>query len=344
MPTPTERSIPNRTIRRPGVAAAVAVCLLASLIAPVAAIGAELEVPSPPEGGWVDASLALLAYNRERCDRLANKILVFWRSLPPEAGRQVAENQKQIRERVIKEWLAELTEARTASDIVATFKPRALESVDAETAVVLDRLHTLQSRLCDQVAYPAGPMAGFVDRVTDVLLQIDTEARQLDVLLPVDQPTLDRAIAPYLETLQLAGVEAEGEMLHFLERPASSETVLTAEALMAVWFERYQMAAEPAKDGLRLYIEARDSGDREKLRTSCETMASGSSSILDAAGIFHLPDEDMERQLRRGYLHLQRLAAACLSGNFTRADRMLRRAEHHFAVTAAYLERFGYDP
>lgn len=317
----------------------VAFCVLATSVG-----AAPIQVPPPDEGQWVNASIALLRYNRERCDRLAGKILSYWRSLPTDRNDHDSVNQKTVRERILRDWLAELTEARTASDVARTFLPRAGELLDSEATAALAQLLELQVDLCDQVAYPTGPMSEFVDQVTDTLLRIDAEARSLAQLVRLEDGVLDRAIEPYLEPLQLTGVEAEGEMLHYLERPQRPTQAPAFEAQLGAWYQRYLTAAVGSKQSLGQYLSARGGGDRGSIRDACSSLVTSTVALLEDESVFPGPNTNLDRPLRLGLVHLKRMAAACLQGNFRRADRLLERAEHQLSVVAAHLEPYGLVP
>ncbi len=305
---------------------------------------APIQVPPPGEGQWVNASVALLRYNRERCDRLAGKILSYWRSLPTDRSDHDSVNQKTVRERILRDWLAELTEARTASDVARTFLPQAAEMLDSDSTTALAQLLELQVDLCDQVAYPTGPLSEFVDKVTDTLLRIDAEARSLAQLVRLDDAVLDRAIGPYLEPLQLTGVEAEGEMLNYLARPERPAQAPAFENRLGAWYERYQTAAVGSKQSLGQYLTARGGGDRDSIRSACSSLVDATVALLEDKSVFPGPNTSLDRPLRLGVVNLQRMAAACLQGNFRRADRLLERAEHQLSVVAAHLEPYGLVP
>lgn len=322
----------------------VAVCLTAAVALSPMLQAASLQVPPPPDGAWVAASVALLRYNRERCDRLATRILAYWRTLPSEAGKASSSNQKSVRERIVKDWLAELTEARTAADVARSFLPKAAETLDNEGAGALVSLLDLQGKLCDQVAYPTGPLAAFVDRVTDSLLRIDTQERALAETVSLDEKTLSIALEPYLEPLQLAGVEAEGEMLSYLERPPQAAQKPAFEALLARWYQHYREASGASKRSLGQYLDARKTGDRTVMRESCEELVNGTIDILADDNAFASPHTRVGRPLRLAFVDLKRMAAACLQGDFRRADRMLSKAQYQLAAAAAYLKPYGLSP
>jgi hypothetical protein len=91
-------------------------------------------------------------------------------------------------------------------------------------------------------------------------------------------------------------------------------------------------------------LQARENGDRTSIRVSCETLVDSTVALLADESVFPSPSNRLGRPLRLGFVNLKRMAAACLQGDFTRADRLLARAEHQLSVVAAHLEPYGLVP
>lgn len=324
--------------------ALLTVAVLASGALVPAAAGAELEVRMPEKGALAQTTLALLRYNRTACVRLAEDLQRHWRELPLAVSSEVS-GEERMRQRVLEELLGDLAAARAAGDMVRELLPATRAEVDAETAITLEQLFTLQTRLCDTVAYPSGGRQGFGGAVTDLMLGIDREVAHLGRLLVVPESELDAALEPYLTPIQIAGVEAQGELLAYLDSLEPKPKAPSKEELMRAWHGRYLSAVRPCKETLGRFLRARASGDSASVRDACRELGTQARDLLTGGdSVFRGPEPSAAPPLRQAFRELSLLANACNGGDFRRVDRHLRSAQEKLAAAAAVMRPYGIQP
>ncbi len=170
-------------------------------------------LPPPAAGQAAQTAMALLRYNRELCDGIAGRLVSHWAKL----GSSTQAQLETLRQRVVDRELSNLASARAAADLVENFLPRVREEAGGETSAVFKRIHRLEVELCDTVAFPDGTKQAFEAELTRILDRIEGEEVELGRLLVVPEEVLKNALEPYLGHVQLAGVEAEGEYLDYVE-------------------------------------------------------------------------------------------------------------------------------
>jgi len=312
---------------------------------PAVAGGGIGDVPEPENGAWADATLALLRHNRGLCDRIADDLLAYWRGLPADHGPQLERNEKAVRDYVLRQRLADLAAARASADLVRRFFPGTLAEVSSEAGAAMGRLFELQGNLCDSVAYPTGPRQRFADEIGETLARIDAEVTELGRLLVVPDEDLERALEPYLLAIELAGVEAQGELLAYLESLKPKPKGPTLEERMRGWYQRYGQAVQPSKEALGRFLTARQNGDRSALGLACRELSRRTIEVLAREpSVFRAPEPSVEAPLRGAFQSLRRMATACTAGNFKSVDENLAEAQRRLAVAAQRLQPFGLSP
>lgn len=330
-----------RAKARAARSAAAAIVAL-SLVPGVAA--AEPEVRQPETGTLAQTTLALLRYNRALCVRLAQDVQRHWRELPLTVSNDVS-GEERVRQRVLEELLGDLAAARAAGDMVRELLPATRTEVDTETGIALEQLFALQTRLCDTVAYPSGGRQGFGGTATDLMLGIDREVARLGRLLVVPEAELDAALEPYLTPIQIAGVEAQGELLAYLDslEPAPKEP--SKAERMRAWHGQYLDAVRPSKQTLGRFLQARAHGDSATVRDSCRELSDRSRVLLASDGaVFEGPEPSVAPMLQQAFRALSLMANACNGGDFRRADHHLLTAQNQLAKAAAVLRPYGLAP
>ena len=156
---------------------------------------------------------------------------------------------------------------------------------------------------------------------------------------------LEEALDPYLTVIQLAGVEAEGELVAYLESLRPKPKPPTKEELMRLWHQGYAQTVAPSKQALGRFLRARQDGDRVALATACKDMSRLSLELLaDDNTVFRGPEPALTRPLRRAFESIKRVAVACTTGDFRRADSALGEMQRHLSNAAQMLRPYGLQP
>lgn len=318
----------------------------AGVMALIAGAGLAItDAPEPRPGNWGDATLALLRHNRALCDRVAGDVLSYWRELPADHDAQLERNERAVRDHILRQLLAELASAQAAGDLARRFLPGALREVGAESGASLARIADLQKTFCEAVAYPAGPRHRFADQIAESLARIDAEEAELGRLLVVPDEDLTMALEPYRPTIELAGVEAQGEYLTYLESLKPKPEAPSLEYRMTSWHDRYRVATQPSKEALGRFLQARRAGDRNALGEACRELSRATIDLLaQGDAIFQAPAPAVGATLRGAFRSLKSMAAACTLGDFARVDERLAVAEQRLGIAAAHLRPFGLAP
>ncbi len=304
----------------------------------MAASATAAEWPRPQSEHYTETTLALMRYNRDLCGRLTDRLLLQWRA----ADRS---DDEAMRAFVVQSLLADLTASRTANDIARDFLPTALNENNAETGDAIQRLFDLQGRLCDAAAYPTGQRGAFANQVTDLLLGIDAEQHELGRLLVIPDRVLEEALDPYLTAIQLAGVEAEGELVAYLESLRPKPNPPTKLELMQLWHRGYAEAVAPSKQALGRFLRARQAGERAVVGTSCKEISRLTIELLASESrVFRGPEPALARPLRSAFQELRRAAVACSTGDFRRADTALGEMRERLGTAARILRPYGLQP
>lgn len=320
--------------------------------------------PEPEAGAWAPTTLALLHHNHRLCTMIAGDALAFWQHGQPAAG---AAPTLEATEQSLRGIVSHLAEARTTADLIRRFMPRAKEEVDLETAASLERLAGMQSGLCDTVANMQDALtnstleglkqraqtvplpsvertAAYADEIGQREAQIEREENELGRLLVVPESDLSSALQPYLLPIQLAGVEAEGELGDQLDKLKPKEHVPTMAERMAAWHTVYSAEVRPAKQALGRYLTARNQNNAQGMGKACRELSETTVHALEKPRIFVAPDPKIDDSIRRAYVNLQLLAGYCTSGRFREVDVQLREAQEELAQAAEQLAPYGLLP
>lgn len=316
---------------------ALALATLVTSAAPGQGAGGSGRVPEPAAGQSAPTTLALLHYNRDRCDQIAGDVLAFW-SRNSRGGEQAA------RDHVLHASVADLAAARAAGDLARRFLLRAKEESNLETGSSLERLARLQTELCDLVALPTAPYATFEAAVRGLGERIEREEAELGRLLVVPEDALRRALDPYLVPIQLAGVAAEGELIDYLNSLKKEPEPPTLAELMTAWYQVYSPGVQSVKTALGKVLGARRTSDRAQLSSGCRELSGAVVVVLDHPRLLRAPDERLNEPLRRAYQQMQRLAGHCTAGNFKEFDRSMREMQQELQTAAAVLGKYSLRP
>lgn len=326
------RILPSLSLSWLHGAAALLVCWLAAGAAVAAA-----QLPRPETGEWAQTTLALLRYNRELCDGIAGQIRNRWRN-------DGANSENTIRDFVLKSSLSDLAAARAAGDIIDRFLPRAKDEAGQETGASLGRLFELETALCDAVALPTGPRDDFDLKITQLLERIDLEEAELGRWLVLNEEILEQALEPYLVPIQIAGIEAEGEYLDYLESIRPKPKLPTRQELMVAWHQHYSQKVAKVKDALRRFLIGRQNNDAAVVRESCREIASSVIPVLRNDALFKAPDPSVEEPLHRAFVELRVLATHCIAARFRETDKQIAQVQKYLGYAAQRLAPYSLQP
>lgn len=309
------------------------------LLSSIAAGGAlAAEAPRPSEGRWAATTLALLHHNRGLCEQLADDVLGYWGGLGSGNG------EERVRDYVLHHSVSEIAEARAAGDLARRFLGGARSEVSLETGSSLERLSNLQGELCNLVALPTAPYTDYEASIRQLGERIDRERAELGRLLVVPETELRSALEPYLVPIQLAGVEAEGEFIDYLNSLKKEPEPPTMAELMADWYRVYQPAVAPVKAALGKFLRARKNGNRRALGESCREMVATVVPVLEHPKVLEPPDTSLRRPLRRAYLFIQKVGGSCTGGNFKAVDQNLADMQRELQMASRGLAKYSLRP
>lgn len=306
-------------------------------------VNSEAELKIPSSGKEAITILALVDYQFEGCRQLSNAIITRWQRMAGSAGHQ----EQRIRDWILQSHTSEMAGYRKAGDVAEQLLDRIQTRVRSETRSSLRRMADHTRRLCDLSAVPVAPFEGFQLDVVETTEKIQREVRELGRLVLSDDRRMAEAISPYLPTIQMAAVQAEGEFLDFLEseKPEKPEGP-TLEQLVQHWYhEVYLPVVIPAKKALRDYLRGREVRTRA-VSTSCRDLSRAVIPVLrDGDRIFgSSPIREVEDPLRQAYVALQAMAADCSAGRIQRAQKHLDEATGRLRVAARLLQPYGVKP
>lgn len=341
-PSPRRRAGGRRTGRAGGGLLLGLVVALACVLGPSESEARGARIASPAEGQYAPTVLALLHHQRDICDSIAGSVLGYWARL---GGGEEA-REKAVRDMVLERRISELAAARTTSDLVERFLPRARDERGGETASSLERLSTLTRALCDTVALPTAPRAGFSDAVSEALDRIEREEEELGRLLVVPDDVLSASLAPYLIAIESSGLEAEGEYLQYLESIRPKPQAPTMRDVMQTWHrDVYTPAVTPTKRSLAAYLKARRDSDSRGITTACRALAGDVATLLRSQEtVFAAPDEKVREPLHRAFIELRGLATQCNAARWRELDQHWTDAQAQLGRANERLARWGLQP
>ncbi len=305
------------------------------LLALGTAFPAAAATPEPQAGKGAATVLALLRHSHGLCDDIGKRLLTYWRS---------PRKQGALDSYVLNQATAEITEARAAGDLVRRFLPQARRETAADTAAVLEGLYELETSLCNTVASPRPPREDFAAGIRRILEGVAGQEGELGRLLIISDEELQRALEPYLESLQGVGREAEKEYQAYLESTRPKERPPSRKELMAAWHQRYQRNVQPTKLALTKYLRARKEHDARAIGAACRELLVTVLPLLDQPLIFKAPDSRVETPLRDAYREIRQWAGYCASGNFVQVDQHYERMQKHLARATALLAEYELRP
>lgn len=307
-----------------------------------AAVPAMAAPPDPVGGEVVPTVLSLVRFKHKGCDRIAGRVLDQWQK----AGGSAEAQEERARDYVLQSELSDLAASRAAADIVARLLPRVKSEVNLETHGTMTRLDAAVTTLCDTVALPTGPLDQFRRRLGEVLERIEREETELGRLLVIpSSATLEAAIEPYLETIQLAGLAAESEYQQYLEslRPKKRKATFTEE--MQAWHSQvYLPAVAPSKAAWGKYLQAREKLDSRGMNAACRELVQALIPLLRDTRPFKGPEPKLEEPLRLVYVELRAMATACTGGNEAQLNRHWADFNAKLQGVSEALQRYGLQP
>ncbi len=311
-------------------------CLLFSVLLTTQALQGQ-KIPQPADGEWVNATLALLRYSRDLCQDLGGEVRQNWRQ-------REATDEKGIQEMVLHRGMSNLASARASGDLVRQLIDGARREAGFETGASLERLRDLLTTLCDTVALPAGPRGNFEKRLADLAEKIALEEERLGRIVVIDETRLQGSIEPYLTHIQLAGVQAEGEFLAYLESLRKEPEPPTLTELMVAWHRGYAQGVAPTKDALRYFLSSRKKGNVQEIGQSCRRLIAVVMPLLEDDELFLAPDQRVRKPLRDAYLDMRRAASDCARGRFDQVDKHLSAMQQDLQRAARRLGPHGLQP
>ena len=313
---------------------------LAALATPVTAAP---QAPDPPDGRWAVTTVAVLHHQKNTCDILAGKILEHWRELGPVTSHDIDEGR--IREHVLQTQLSDLAASRSAGDLVARFLPRARSETNSETVASLRRLDTLTTELCNAVALPVAPVGQFEAKIREILDRLEVEQAELGRLLVVSDEDEQAALEPYLIPIQVAGIEAEGEYLAYLESLKPKPKEPTIQDRMRAWHAQvYVPAVTPVKKTFGAFIAAQRTNNGREMNASCRALTRDVTALLRNDAAFESPDPRLEVPLRNVYVAMRRLATQCTAGRSREVQNELAEIQRRLRDSGEVLKRYQLPP
>ncbi len=301
---------------------------------------AQDNVAPPAPGTAAVTTLALLSYNRELCDDIAGKLVIHWRGLGSSPKAQL----ETMRQRVVNRDLSTLASARAASDLVEGFLPQARKEAGGKTGDALGRLHDLVVELCDTVAYPDGSQATFEAGLAEILDRIESEQTELGRLEVVSEDALEKALAPYLGHVQMAGVEAEGEYRDYLDSLKPPPELPTLQDYMEAWHRGYAQAVLPTKQALGRYLQGRRANDPAMIRTACREILAAVIPLLRNDRALKAPVPAVVKPLHRAFTELKMMASQCTAGRSREMETHYREMQIQLAEASGVLAEFTLKP
>ena len=321
---------------------AVLVLCLTSWVAVAHDARAE-SLPLPAAGKEAATVLALLDYQFQGCEQLSEGISTRWNRM---AGSPEHQEQR-IRDWILQSHTGEMASFRKAGDLADALLDQVQPNIRREAGASLRRMAEHTGRLCDLVAVPVAPFQSFQLETSDTVEKIEREVRELGRLVLSDEKRMAEAITPYLPTIQMAAMEAEGQYMDFLEaeKPKEPEGPTPAQ-LMQHWHqELYTPATIPAKRALASYLKAQQERNRG-VGSACRDLSRALIPILkDTSQVFAAaPDPAVVEPLRRAYAEMQALAVDCNAARVQHAQVHLEKTRGLLAEAATVLAPYGISP
>ncbi len=323
---------------RPKRSSIACTLVLARLL--LASSGAAEDVAPPAAGTAATTTMALLSYNRELCDDIAGKLVVYWRGLGSSPKAQL----ETMRQRVVSRELSTLASARATSDLVESFLPQVQQEAGGKTGDALKRIHELVVELCDTVAYPNGTQETFEAELAVILDRIESEQAELGRLEVVSDDALAGALAPYLGHVQMAGVEAEGEYRDYLDSLKPPPELPSLQDHMEAWHRGYSQAVLPTKQALGKYLSGRRANDPKVIRTACREILAAVIPLLRNQRALEPPFPKIIKPLRRAFSELKMMASECTAGRSREVETHYHEMQVQLAAASGLLAEFTLKP
>lgn len=329
-------------------ALATAFCLALALLCTVAGGVAQAQdsrpsgPPLPGAGKEAITILALLDYQFDGCFQLSDAIVTRWDRMAGSDEHQ----QQRIRDWILQSHTGEMASFRKAGDEADELLDRLQPKIRREAGASLRRMAEHTGRLCDLVAVPVGPFESYRIETHETVEKIEREIRELGRLVLSDDERMAEAIAPYLPSIQMAAMDAEGEYQEFLEaeKPEEPEGPTMAQ-LMQHWHQEvYSPTVLPAKRALAAYLRAQQERNRG-VGSACRDLSRAVIGVLRDETVFtSAPDPAVAEPLRKAYSEMQALAVDCSAARLQRAQEHLDRTRGWLGEAAGILAPYGLQP
>ena len=288
-------------------------------------------------------TVAILNHQTTTCDMLAVRVLDYWRTQEPAPSREVEEER--IRDYVLRSQLSDLAASRSAGDLVERFLPRSRSDAGSETVASLRRLAGLTTELCDAVAIPVAPLATFEAKIRGILNRVEVEQAELGRLLVVPDKVEQDALEPYLIPIQVAGIEAEGQYLAYLESIRPKDKGPTIHDRMNAWYQQvYLPGVMPSKKAFALFLKARKTNNGREMSAACRQMSTEVAALMRKPETFQGPDARLEIPLRNIYLSMRRLATQCTAGRSREVQNEMKKIQQFLGDAGRQMERDKLRP
>lgn len=309
---------------------------LAILLLPWPTLAA-IPTPEPEEGQWARSTLALLHYNRNLCQGIADQVLGRWRQLPADA-------EQQIRDFVLNRAGTDLAAARATSDLIRKFERGTRAESGAIVSGSLRKLYDLQIELCDTVAFPRAPRSSFEGTLQDLNQRISLEEEELGLHLLTEPGQLEALLEDFLLPIQMASIEAEGEYVDYIDSITPKPKPPTATERMHVWYKTYAPAVAPAKNALGQFLRGRQASNSAVIMESCRSLSVEVLKVLAQPNLFRSIDPTVNRSLQRAYEELKLLAGQCVAGRFDQVDQHMAKVQRYLRQAAVTLKKYELRP
>lgn len=292
-------------------------------------------------GGMTIAIIALLQHGQDRCSRVGQRLLTYWRQLEGDADHI----QQSLERYMLTRTSADLAGARKALDLARGLLTRAGSEVNAVRREALEQLYEVDTTLCRLVAQPTPPMENFHQRVDLAESHIEQALGKLGNLVAFpERKKFIQKLEPFQAKIDAASDEARDQVKKELEVRRPEQLPPTSYHLMQTWHRGYEKSVMSSKSALRDYRDSRAVNDAPAIQQACKNLLEAVIPLLARDEVFRAPDRALEVPLRAVYKAMRRLGNRCTAGRFVEADRAYEWLESSLDEAATILATYSLEP
>ena len=148
-----------------------------------------------------------------------------------------------------------------------------------------------------------------------------------------------------MRPIQIAGIEAEGEYLAYLESLRPKDRAPTMRERMHAWHRAiYTPAVTPAKKAFGAYLKARKSNNAKAMGRACREISSSVSVLLRSEEAFDSPDPRLNEPLRRIYISMRHLSKECSAGRAREIEARFSELQEKLKTAGSQMARYRLSP